>query len=213
MTAENEAPTHPQAVGVVLAGGLARRMGGGDKGLLELDGRPILDHVIERLTPQVRLVILNANGDPERSARWKRPVAADVLPGNPGPLVGVLTGMDWVVANLPGIEWIVTVPTDAPFLPRDLVDRFFETLTNEKADMACAVSAGQRHPVCGLWPVALRMDLRKALVQEDIRKVDKWTGRYKVADVAFDAEPVDPFFNANEPGDIDEAHKLLAGHI
>jgi len=210
MTAERGHSKHPQAVGVVLAGGLARRMGGGDKGLIELDGRPILDHVIERLAPQVRMIVLNANGDPERFARWKRPVAADVLPGNLGPLVGVLTGMDWVVANLPGVEWIVTVPTDAPFLPLDLVDRFFQEIAAESADMACAVSGGQRHPVCGLWPVALRMDLRAALVREGLRKVDVWTGRYEVADVVFDAEPLDPFFNANEPGDLDEAHRLIA---
>jgi molybdopterin-guanine dinucleotide biosynthesis protein A len=212
MTAEEETSSDSRAVGVVLAGGLARRMGGGDKGLLELDGRPILDHVIERLAPQVRMVIVNANGEPERFDRWKRPVAADVLPDNPGPLVGVLTGMDWVVANLPGLEWIVTVPTDAPFLPRDLVARFFAAVGDEGADMACAVSGGQRHPVCGLWPVSLRMDLRAALVQEGLRKVDVWTGRYKVADVDFSAEPVDPFFNANEPADLEEAKRLLATH-
>ncbi|MBT5433555.1 MAG: NTP transferase domain-containing protein, partial [Rhodospirillaceae bacterium] len=110
-------------VGVVLAGGLSRRMGGGDKGLLELDGRPILDHVLERLRPQVRMMVLNANGEPARFDRWRLPVAPDVLPNNPGPLVGILTGLDWVVANLPGLEWIVSVPTDAPFLPHDLVAR------------------------------------------------------------------------------------------
>jgi len=210
MTTDNGHRKHRQTVGVVLAGGLARRMGGGDKGLIELDGRPILDHVIERLAPQVRLIVLNANGDPERFARWNRPVAADVLPDNPGPLVGVLTGMDWVVANLPGVEWIVTVPTDAPFLPRDLVERFFDGIAAEKADMSCAVSGGQRHPVCGLWSVGLRMDLRSALVHEGLRKVDIWTARHKVADVAFDVDPVDPFFNANEPNDLDEAHRLIA---
>jgi molybdopterin-guanine dinucleotide biosynthesis protein A len=212
MTPEDDMTAHPRAVGVVLAGGLARRMGGGDKGLLELDGRPILDHVIERLAPQVRVIVLNANGDPTRFARWNRPVAADVLPDNPGPLVGILTGMDWTVANLPGIEWIVTVPTDAPFLPTDLADRFFAAVQTEGADMACAVSADQRHPVCGLWPVGLRMELRAALVAGGVRKVDAWTANYKVADVAFSADPVDPFFNANKPGDLDEAHRLIAAH-
>ncbi len=210
MTPEDDSPAHARAVGVVLAGGLARRMGGGDKGLLELDGRPILDHVIERLAPQVRLVIVNANGDLGRFARWNRPVAADVLPDNPGPLVGVLTGMDWVVANLPGVEWIVTAPTDAPFLPADLVDRFFDTMDKKNADMACAVSGGRRHPVCGLWPVSLRMELRRALVGDDVRKVDVWTADYEVADVEFASDPIDPFFNANTPDDLDEAHRLLA---
>ena len=210
MTSDDGAPAHPQSVGVVLAGGLSRRMGGGDKGLLDLDDRPILDHVIERIAPQVRVVILNANGDPTRFDRWNRPVAADVLPDNPGPLVGILTGMDWAVANLPGIEWIVTVPTDAPFLPRDLVDRFFDAVKSQAADMACATSAGRRHPVCGLWPVGLRMELRSALVTHDIRKVDAWTAGFKVADIEFSADPIDPFFNANEPADLDEAHRLLA---
>ena len=197
-------------VGVVLAGGLASRMGGGDKGLLELAGRPILDHVLERLRPQVRLCVLNANGDPGRFARLGLPVAADVLPDNPGPLVGVLTGMDWTVANLPGLEWIVTVPTDAPFLPRDLVARLLAAVQQEGAEMACATSGGQRHPVIGLWPVALRTDLRQAMIFEGVRKVDAWTGRHKVADVDFGTEPVDPFFNANRPEDLDEAQRALA---
>ncbi len=210
MTTDDVARNAPNVVAVVLAGGLSRRMGGGDKGLLELDGRPILDHVIDRLVPQVRMVVINANGDAERFARWNRPVAGDVLPDNPGPLVGVLTGMDWTVANLPGVRWIVTAPTDAPFLPCDLVERFLDAAKAENADMACAVSDGQRHPVCGLWPVSLRMDLRRALVEDGVRKVDKWTGRHKVADVDFSIDPIDPFFNANEPADLDEAHRLLA---
>jgi len=197
-------------VGVVLAGGLARRMGGGDKGLLELGGRPILDHVVERLKPQVRLSVINANGDPARFARWGLPVAADVLDDNPGPLAGVLTGMDWTVANLPGLQWIVTVPTDAPFLPRDLVARMLAAVAAEGAEMACATSGGQRHPVIGLWPVALRTDLRKAMIFEDIRKVDRWTGRHKVADVDFATDPVDPFFNANRPEDLEEAERAMA---
>lgn len=197
-------------VGVVLAGGLARRMGGGDKGLLELAGRPILDHVLDRLKPQVRLCVLNANGDAGRFAPWGLPVAADVLPGNAGPLVGVLTGMDWTMANLPGVEWIVTAPTDAPFLPRDLVARMMAAVREEGAEMACATSGGQRHPVIGLWPVSLRTDLRHAVIFEEVRKVDVWTGRHKVADVDFAVEPVDPFFNANRPEDLDEAEKALA---
>jgi len=201
---------HLPAAGIVLAGGLARRMGGGDKGLLELAGRPILDHVVERLHPQVRAIALNANGDPARFARWGLPVAADVLPGNPGPLVGVLTGMDWTVANLPGLDWIVTVPTDAPFLPRDLVARMLAAVEAEGADMACATSGGRRHPVVGLWPVALRTDLRKAMLFEEMRKVDAWTGRHKVADVDFATDPVDPFFNANRPEDMAEAERALA---
>lgn len=200
----------PQVVGVVLAGGLARRMGGGDKGLLELGGRPVLDHVVARVRPQVRTMVINANGDPRRFAPWHLPVAADVLPDNPGPLVGVLTGMDWAVANLPGVPWVATVPTDAPFLPTDLVARLLEAVEREGADMACATSGGQRHPVIGLWPVKLRTSLRQAMIFEEVRKVDVWTARYKVADVDFGTEPVDPFFNANRPEDLDAAERALA---
>jgi molybdopterin-guanine dinucleotide biosynthesis protein A len=200
-----------KAAGVVLAGGLARRMGGGDKGLLELDGKPILDHVLERLRPQVRLLVLNANGDPERFGRWPHTVVADVLPGNSGPLVGVLTGLDWTYANVPGLEWVVSVPTDAPFLPHDLVVRMMVAVEEEGADMACATSGGQRHPVAGLWPVSLRNKLRHALIDEGVRKVDAWTGRYKVADVAFSTDPVDPFFNANDGDDLAKAKALISG--
>lgn len=200
-----------KVAGVVLAGGLARRMGGADKGLLELDGRPILDHVLERLRPQVRLLVLNANGDAARFGRWPYPVAADVLPGNPGPLVGVLTGMDWTCANVPGLDWVVSVPTDAPFLPTDLVARLMAAVEEEGADMACSTSGGQRHPVIGLWPVALRNELRHALIGEGVRKVDVWTARYKVADVDFATDPVDPFFNANEEADLEKAKALIAG--
>ena len=209
MTQPEEITTN--ASGVVLAGGLARRMGGGDKGLLELDGKPILDHVLERLRPQVRLLVLNANGDPERFSRWPYTVAADVLPGNPGPLVGVLTGMDWTFANVPGLEWVVSVPTDAPFLPHDLVARMMAAVEEEGADMACATSGGQRHPVVGLWPVSLRNELRHALIDEGVRKVDVWTGRYKVADVDFATDPVDPFFNANDEDDLAKAKALISG--
>ncbi len=199
-----------EAVGVVLAGGLARRMGGGDKGLLELDGRPILDRVLERLRPQVRMTALNANGDASRFERWNLPVAPDVLPGNPGPLVGVLTGLDWAFANVPGLRWAATVPTDAPFLPRDLVARLLEAVEAGGADMACAASGGRRHPVIGLWPVALRNELRHAVIEEGVRKVDVWTGRYEVADVVFESDPVDPFFNANDADDLAEAARLAS---
>ena len=129
---------------------------------------------------------------------------------NPGPLVGILTGLDWVVANLPGLEWIVSVPTDAPFLPHDLVARMLAAVEEQGSDMACAVSNGQRHPVVGLWSVAHRMELRYALIEEGVRKVDAWTGRYKVADVEFSTDPVDPFFNANRLEDLERAEALLA---
>lgn len=197
-------------LGVVLAGGLARRMGGGDKSLQMLSGRPILDRILERFSPQVDGVILNANGDAARFARWNLPVAGDAIPDYAGPLAGVLAGLAWAKQNRPDVSDIVTVPGDGPFLPRDLVPRMVAAREAAGADLACAVSAGQAYPVVGLWPVRLHDDLRRAMVDEDIRKVDRWTARHKLVQVEFAAQPVDPFFNANTPDDIAEAERLLA---
>jgi molybdopterin-guanine dinucleotide biosynthesis protein A len=197
-------------LGVVLAGGLARRMGGGDKGLQQLGGRPILQHILDRLQPQVDGVILNANGDPARFAEWNLPVAGDAVEGFVGPLAGVLAGLAWARVHRPDVTDIVTVPGDGPFLPRDLVVRMAEARATAQADLACAVSAGQAYPVVGLWPVRLYDDLRRAVVEEDIRKVDRWTARHKLVQVEFAAQPVDPFFNANAPDDLAAAEDLLA---
>lgn len=199
-----------KVLGVVLAGGLARRMGGGDKSLQMLAGRPILDRIIERFSPQVDAVILNANGDAARFARWHLPVAGDAIPDYAGPLAGVLAGLAWAKQNRPEVSDIVTVPGDGPFLPRDLVGRMMGARDKAAADLACAVSAGQAYPVVGLWPVRLHDDLRRAMVDEDIRKVDRWTARHKLVQVEFATQPVDPFFNANTPDDIAEAERLLA---
>ena len=200
----------PQACGVLLAGGLARRMGGGDKCLRPLAGRPILSHIIERLRPQVDGMVLNANGEPARFAGFDLAVIPDVVEGYAGPLAGVLTGMAWAARHMPRCAWIVTVPTDAPFLPRDLVLRFEEAVETQGADMACAASGGRNHPVVGLWPVSLREELRHAMVDEEIRKVDVWTARYKLAVVDWPAEPLDPFFNTNKPEDLETAEQMLA---
>jgi molybdenum cofactor guanylyltransferase len=197
-------------VGVLLAGGLSRRMGGGDKSLRLLAGKPLLDHVIERMRPQVSALVLNANGDPARFAPFGLPVAADSLPGFAGPLAGVLAGLDWAAAHHPECAHVASVATDAPFLPRDLVARLIEGMKGLGADLACAASGGQEHPVIGLWPVRLRDELRHALVDEGLRKVDVWTARYKLATVEFSSDPIDPFFNANRPEDLDRAAALLA---
>lgn len=194
-------------VGVVLAGGLSRRMGGGDKGLRLLAGKPILQHVIERLVPQVGRAILNANGDPGRFARFGLPVVPDSLPDFPGPLAGVLAGMDWARANAPEASHVATVAGDSPFVPRDLVARMAAELP--QAEIVSVRSAGQDYPIVGLWPVALAEDLRKAMIEEGMRKVDRWTARYRLAVVDFAADPVDPFFNANAPEDLGEAERLF----
>lgn len=200
----------PDVVGVILAGGLSRRMGGGDKALLELGGKPILSRVIERLAPQVGQMVLNANGDPARFAEYGLPVAADPIEGFAGPLAGVLAGLDWAHEQAPGVPWVVTVASDTPFFPEDLVERLLSDTENASADMACAGSGGRAHPVFGLWPVRLREDLRRAMIDEDIKKVDIWTGRYALVQVDFPDQPVDPFFNANRPEDLGRAEQLLS---
>jgi len=198
--------------GVLLAGGLARRMGGGDKPLRRLAGRPLLDHVVERLQPQVAALVLNANGDPTRFAGYRLPVVADSIPDYAGPLAGILAGLDWTAEHRPDCPLVVSVPTDAPFLPRDLVARMAQALAAAGADLACAASGGQPHPVVGLWPVRLREELRRALTAEGIRKVDVWTARYRLATVAFPDRPIDPFFNANRPEDLEAAAALIAAN-
>lgn len=197
-------------LGVVLAGGLARRMGGGDKGLRALGGRPILARIIDRLRPQVDGVIINANGDPARFAEFGLPVAGDAVEGFAGPLAGVLAGLAWAREKRPDVTDIVTVPSDGPFLPRDVVAQLGAARDQAKADLACAASGGQAHPVVGLWPLGLHDDLHHAVVAEGIRKVDVWTARHKLALANFATDPVDPFFNANAPDDLAEAERLLA---
>lgn len=199
-------------LGVLLAGGQSRRMGGGDKTLRALAGRPLLAHVIERLRPQVAALVLNANGDPARFAGFDLPVVPDSVADFAGPLAGVLAGLDWAAANRPDCPLVASVPGDAPFLPVDLVPRLHAGMTSTGADLACAASGGQPHPVIGLWPVRLREDLRHAVVAEGVRKVDLWTGRYRLATIPFPENPggIDPFFNANRPEDLETAATLLA---
>jgi molybdopterin-guanine dinucleotide biosynthesis protein A len=200
----------PDALGLVLAGGLARRMGGGDKPLRLLDGRPMLDHVIERLRPQVAAVAINANGDAGRFAAYGAPVIADTLPEYPGPLAGVLAGMEWAAEQRPDLPWLLTVPGDGPFLPRDLAARLRAAREAAGVPMACAASGGFTHPPVGLWPVSLRGELRAALLAGE-RKIDRWTARFGIAHAEWPTEPLDPFFNANTPEELAEAEALLRG--
>jgi len=193
--------------GVLLAGGQSQRMGGGDKCLRLLAGRPILAHIIERVRPQVTALVLNANGDPARFAAFGLPVVADDISGFAGPLAGVLAGLDWAAANVPGATHVASFATDAPFLPRDLVAAFREAMRAGLYDLACAGSDGRAHPVFGLWPLGLRDDLRAALLS-GVRKVDQWTAGYRLVEVEFPAAPVDPFFNTNRPEDLAEAERL-----
>lgn len=198
-------------LGLLLAGGLARRMGGGDKALIEMGGRPLLDYAIERARPQVSALILNANGDAARFERFGLPVVADVIEGFAGPLAGVLTGLEWAAANASGIEWLATFPIDAPFFPIDLIEHMGASIDDGNAEMACAESNERTHPVFALWPVRLKDDLRKAMVDEEMRKIDLWTARYRIVHVPFDTTDGDPFFNINRPQNVEEAEGRLAG--
>ena len=200
-------------VGVLLAGGLSRRMGGGDKSLNDLDGKPLLAHVVERALPQVDTLILNANGDPARFDDYELPVVADTVEGFVGPLAGVLTGQEWARDNAPDAQWVVTMATDTPFFPADLVAQFKAAIEENSADMAMATSGGNRHPVFGMWPVGLADDLRHALTIDGVRKVLHWTDRFNLAQVDFPVQPFDPFFNINRLEDLQQAQKIISESI
>ncbi|TDT73964.1 molybdenum cofactor guanylyltransferase [Litoreibacter halocynthiae] len=198
-----------QPAGVILAGGQSRRMGGGDKGMLTLGGETLLARVIARLEPQVAEVALNANGDVTRFEPFGLPVIADSISEFPGPLAGVLAGMDWAAAQ--GHSHIVTAAADTPFFPCDLVPRLM--LAAERAPIALAATPDPerglaRHPTFGLWPVDLRDDLRAALA-DGVRKVVAWTDKHGTAMAEFPSTPFDPFFNVNTPDDMARAEGFL----
>ena len=197
-------------VGILLAGGLSRRMGGGDKNLLQLGGKSILRHVIERIAPQVDTLILNANGDAGRFSEYVLPVVGDVIDGYAGPLAGVLTGLEWASVNAPSCEWVATFATDAPFVPKNLVAELLNSIEANGADMACAISKDRTHPPFAIWPIRLKDALRAAMIDEGMRKIDLWTSRYKIDHVPVEGEGRDPFFNIITPDNLDEATQLLA---
>ena len=197
-----------EILGLVLAGGLARRMGGGDKARLTIGGVTILQRVLACLKPQCSRVIINANGDPSRFADTSLPVVADSIPDFAGPLAGILAGLDWAAANAPGTEWLLSVPGDCPFLPKDLAVKLQGAREAAAVPLACARSGDWRHPVVGLWPVQLRDDLRRALIDEHLHKIEIWTARHGIALADWPATPVDPFFNVNTPEDAARAEAL-----
>jgi molybdenum cofactor guanylyltransferase len=203
--------TTEKTLGLILAGGLARRMGGGDKARIRVGGATILERAIERLKPHCcGGLLLNANGDPARFADTGIPVVADSVPDFAGPLAGILAGLDWAAAHAPDCALVASAPGDCPFLPRDLLPRLHAARAAAGAPLACARSGEQPHPVVGLWPVALREALRRALRDEGLHKIDLWTARYGVAVAAWPATPFDPFFNVNTPDDLKEAEAVAA---
>jgi molybdenum cofactor guanylyltransferase len=198
----------PPTLGLVLAGGLARRMGGGDKARMRIGGTTILARVLTCLKPQCERVIINANGDPARFADTGLPVVADSVPDFAGPLAGILAGLDWAAAHAPEIDWLLSVPGDCPFLPKNLLQRLHQARLAAGTPLACARSGEWRHPVVALWSVALREDLRRALTEEGLHKIEIWTVRHGIAIADWPAEPVDPFFNVNTPEDAARAEAL-----
>ena len=198
-------------VGIILAGGLATRMGGGDKGLLSLGDGTLLSQVIDRLSPQVGEIALNANGDPNRFARFDLPVLPDSITGFAGPLAGVLAGLDWAASI--GATHVVSAAADTPFFPRDLVARLEQATHETSAPIALAATLDpergpMRQPTFGLWSVSLRDDLRSAL-NDGLRKVVLWTEKHSAAQAVFKPDPFDPFFNVNTPEDLSRAQTLL----
>jgi molybdenum cofactor guanylyltransferase len=186
-------------------------MGGGDKAALTVGGETILARVLARLSPYCDPILLNANGDPARFSRYRLAVVADSVPDFAGPLAGILAGLDWAAENAPKVEWVASAPGDCPFLPADLVPRLHAARIAEKKALACARSGEWRHPVVGLWPLALRDDLRRAL-GGGLHKIEAWTGRHGVALAEWPEQPVDPFFNVNTPDDLAKAEEVAARH-
>ena len=192
---------------LLLAGGQSRRMGGGDKNLLDLCGMPLLGHVMARAVPDDALAIINANGDATRYDAFGLPVVRDVVEGFVGPLAGVLTGLEWALENHPKCSHVISLATDAPFLPKNLGPALVAAI-DEGAELAQAQSNHRRHPVFGIWPVSLAPALRTAVVDDGLRKIDDFTARYDCRVVPFAGDP-DPFLNLNSPQDFALAQKIL----
>ncbi|MEH3144573.1 MAG: molybdenum cofactor guanylyltransferase MobA [Methylobacterium frigidaeris] len=200
----------PPTLGVILAGGLSRRMGGGDKPLLRLGGRTLLDRVAERLRPQCDAgLVLSANGDPSRFSGFTGPVVPDTVEGAPGPLAGLLAALDYAATHRPDVASVASAAGDTPFLPGDLVARLHAARERDGVAVAVAASGGQLHLVTGVFAVALRHDLRAALVDRGLRRVGMWIARHNAAEAAWPAEPVDPFLNLNTPEDLAAAERAL----
>lgn len=193
---------HPDLTGVILAGGLSRRMGEQEKSLLELGGKPIISHVIDRLKSQTGKILINANGDPARFSSFNLPVQADTVEGFAGPLAGILAGMHWCKTNAPECKYVLSVASDTPFFPDTLAEKLLANIPKDQHAIALASSDSRRHPVFGLWSISLADDLRKFLVDEENRKVMLFVERYPNCIVDFEFETSDPFFNVNTPEDL-----------
>ncbi|MEM9635679.1 MAG: molybdenum cofactor guanylyltransferase MobA [Pseudomonadota bacterium] len=216
MKSEREVLTVDKVLGCVLAGGQSRRMGGGDKSLMDLGGKTMLEMILSRFTPQVPSVILNANGDPKRFSRFGLPVISDPVGEFAGPLAGVLAGLSYAREKQPDITHVVSVAGDTPFFPVSLVKRLCSSVPADKPVIALASSSDKLHPVFGLWPVALHADLHDWLTTGQSGKVLAFVDRHDSVEVSFDTDPVtglDPFFNANKPDDLATVRNALSSRL
>ncbi|WP_283404486.1 molybdenum cofactor guanylyltransferase MobA [Roseibium denhamense] len=202
-----------QLLGCVLAGGQSRRMGGGDKTLVDLGGKTMLEIILNRLRPQIGSIILNANGDPKRFSEFGLPVVSDPVGEYAGPLAGVLAGLTYARDEMPDVTHVVSIAGDTPFFPADLVTAMAASVPGNKPVIALASSSNKLHPVFGLWPVALIDDLTEWLETGKSGKVLAFVDRHDSVEVAFAPDPetgLDPFFNANRPEDLSEVRRLLS---
>lgn len=196
-------------IALLLAGGEARRLGGADKALVPLAGRPLIAHALERIAWQSSEPLINANGDPARFAPFGLPVIPDSLPDRPGPLAGLLAGLDWVARDRPDTTHVLTLPADTPFPPADLVARLDQARREASAAIAVAASGGRMHHAVALWPVTIRAALRSALVDDQERAVSRFAARFSVATAEWPVVPYDPFFNVNTPDDLARAEDIV----
>lgn len=213
MTDDLDSPSDLRIVGIILAGGQSRRFGGGDKFLKKLNGKLLIDHVVDRLQLQTSELIINSNSDPILFKTQDLPVVPDSIQGFAGPLAGVLTGMEWVQKNKPEHQWIASFPSDSPFIPLNCVKKLQLCALKEKADIVCAASGGRTHPVCAIWRVSLARNLREAMLNEGIRRIDVWTSRHQLSSVNFPHEPYDSFFNINRPEDLARAKEIIQFNV
>jgi molybdopterin-guanine dinucleotide biosynthesis protein A len=197
-----------EIVGLILAGGLARRMGGRDKAFLPFAGSDLVHRAVARLSLQCDRVIINANGERYRFAALELPVVSDTVAGFAGPLAGILAGLDWLATHVPTAR-LLSVPVDGPFFPDDLAARLEGAADAQGVTAACAQSGGRRHGVYALWPVGMREELRRALTVDGLRKVDTWLAQHDVAVAEWPTQPFDPFFNVNTPDDLARAEQHL----
>lgn len=197
-------------VGIILAGGLARRMGGGDKCLLPLAGKTLLQRTIDRASPQVTKLLLNANGNSLRFARTRLPVVPDVFSNNMGPLAGIHAGMNWMEHHAPEADWLVSFASDTPFFPMNFVEMLTTAANSGSTKIAVATSKLNVHPVFALWHISLKTELEALLETGQAPRLQEWMLANKTLKVEFNADVYDPFFNINTPQDLYAAEPISA---